>query len=107
MGKTLSYSDCNPPCISGIIFEYADSIMVETALFESDCILFVTVATSDKKSVDSPIPDNKLSNDEDTLPIKLSSQASATCSFIPNVDDAEISNDSPFFFPLLSPFTDF
>ena len=43
--------------------------MVETALFESDCILFVTVATSDKKSVDSPIPDNKLSNDEDTLPM--------------------------------------
>ena len=76
--------------------------MVETALLDNVCILFVTVATSDKKSVDSPIPVNKLSKVEDTLPIKLSSQASATTSFIPSVDDADISNGSPsFFFSLI------
>ena len=57
----------------------------------------VTIATSDKKLVDSPKPFNKLSKVEDTFPIKLSSQASATISVFPNVDDIEISNGSPSF----------
>ena len=64
--------------------------MVETAPVAKFCISFVTLATSDKKSVPSPTPDNKLSKLEDTFPTKLSAQASAATSVTPKVDEADI-----------------